>query len=164
MKKVLLTTVLIAGTLLVGCQSLQEDPEAAENYNESPEKEVVEISVDKEGSNPFGYDITQEALTDYDFQSYIHGMSHQKVEAEDKWTFYELKPERVEWLLGTLDKAEGIENKSEYKRILNKWSQGDFSTADEDHNKVWNMLGGTVGRATGISSKEEEQAYLDNAN
>ena len=59
---------------------------------------------------------------------------------------------------------EGIENKSEYKRILNKWSQGDFSTADEDHNKVWNMLGGTVGRTTGISSKEEEQAYLDNAN
>lgn len=170
MKKTLLTSSLIAGALLVGCESTQEESapeepntEETENDKENPEKEVVEVSVGKDGSNPFSDDVAQEDLTDYDFQSYIHGMSHQKIEAGKKWTFYKLTQERVGWLLGALDKAQGIEHKSEYKHILDKWSQGDFSTADEDHNTVWSMQGGTVGRATGVLSSEQEQAYIESA-
>jgi len=118
----------------------------------------------EEGKNPFGEKIAQEELDDSDIQEYIHGMSHQKVRAEKKWGFYELNPTRVAWLLDGLNKAERLHHKKEYKNILEKWLDGDFSSIDDDHNAIWSLQGGTVGKATGILSKEEEQAYIDSQN
>lgn len=127
---------------------------------EEQEQEVEELSEEKTGSNPFGDDISQEELSDKDFQAYIHGMSHQKVEAAQKWSFYENTPERVEWLYEALEVAE-VEHHKEYKHILSKWIQGDFSTADEDHNTVWRMQGGNVGKATGVLTPEQEREYVE---
>lgn len=111
------------------------------------------------GLNPFGEDKEQSDLTDYDYQEYIHGMSHQKVKADEKWGFYEITEKRIDWLLEGLDKVE-VENKLTYKTILIKWADGDFSTVDEDHNRIWELQGGNVGKATGILSPEEEQKYI----
>jgi hypothetical protein len=47
-----------------------------------------------------------------------------------------------------------------YLRILNKWRDNDFSQADYDHNSVWSIQSGTVGRATGILSYEEEMEFI----
>jgi len=123
--------------------------------------EVVETSTQNTGSNPFSDDISQEEMNDAYFQKYIHGMSHQKVEAPQKWSFYELTQERVEWLLVALDGSMEVKNKYEYKQILSKWYHGDFSTVDEDHNLVWEMQNGNIGKASGILSVEEEQEFID---
>ncbi|MFC7062086.1 DUF6241 domain-containing protein [Halobacillus seohaensis] len=115
---------------------------------------------ENEGQNPFGMDIKQEELSGNKIRSYIHGMSHQKVEASKKWGFYQIHDERIDWLLNGLDKTDTI-NEDIYRDILIKWKAGDFSEVDKDHNTIWNMQGGTVGKTTGILSEEEEKEYIN---
>ncbi|MFD1850086.1 DUF6241 domain-containing protein [Oceanobacillus bengalensis] len=114
----------------------------------------------KEGLNPFGKTTSIEESTIYHYNEYIHGMSHQKVKAEEKWGYYEIHPERIQWLLEGLDVVE-INNETVYRKILERWAEGDFSKVDDDHNAIWTLQGGTIGEATGILSPEEEQAYIE---
>jgi hypothetical protein len=117
-------------------------------------------SFKEQGLNPFGQTTTQEELTDIHFQEYIHGMSHQKVKAPEKWGFYQINSERIDWLLEGLDKSELI-SRNLYREILEKWANGDFSSADDDHNAIWELQGGTIGKATGVLSSEEEKVYIE---
>ena len=119
----------------------------------------------EEGVNPFGDNLKKEDLTDDDIRLYIHAMSHQKVEAEEKWGFYEIHEKRIKWLLKGLEEASNLSDKETYKDILTKWDAGDFSTADKDHNVIWEMRGGeesddSIGKATRVLSKQEEEEYL----
>ncbi|MFD1019644.1 DUF6241 domain-containing protein [Thalassobacillus hwangdonensis] len=114
---------------------------------------------EEQGKNPFGQEKQASELGDTGYQEYIHGMSHQKVEAPKKWGFYEINDTRIDWLLKGLDEAE-LEHEQTYRRILEKWKAGDFSTADQDHNAIWSLQGGTIGKATGVLSPSEEAAYL----
>ncbi|AXI07698.1 hypothetical protein CUC15_01280 [Oceanobacillus zhaokaii] len=114
----------------------------------------------KEGLNPFGQELDLNELTAALYNEYIHGMSHQKVRADKKWGFYEIHLERIKWLLEGLDVV-SIENGSTYRNILQRWDKGDFSKVDKDHNAIWKIQKGTVGKATGILSLEEEQKYID---
>jgi hypothetical protein len=121
---------------------------------------------EEEGVNPFGDDLKKDELTDDDIRTYIHAMSHQKVEAEEKWGFYEIHEKRINWLLEGLEETSGLTDKETYKEILTKWDAGDFSTADKDHNVIWEMRGGdesedSLGKATHVLSKEEEEEYLN---
>src|SRR5699024_1138686 len=117
-----------------------------------------------EGKNPFGEDVALDALNDSDFQEYIHGMSHQTFRAEEKWYLYENNSTRIAWILEGLSEATDLEHEQTYEDILKKWKKGDFSSVDEDHNAVWDLLGGTVGKATGILSEEEEKAFIEEHN
>ncbi|GAB3061863.1 DUF6241 domain-containing protein [Virgibacillus ainsalahensis] len=112
------------------------------------------------GLNPFGMSKQQDELTDRTYQEYIHGMSHQKIKADKKWGFYEIHPQRITWLLDGLEQA-NVEHESVYKDILKKWEAGNFTSVDEDHNSIWDLQDGTVGKATGILSAEEEQEYVE---
>lgn len=116
--------------------------------------------LEEKGFNPFGEKKEYEDLTDKDYQEYIHGMSHQKVKADEKWGFYKITDERIDWLIEGLKIAD-LKHKSVYEEILNKWDKGDFSTADDDHNAIWNLQGGTIGKAYGILTPEEEKAYIE---
>ncbi|WP_053075072.1 DUF6241 domain-containing protein [Ornithinibacillus californiensis] len=117
-------------------------------------------SYEEKGLNPFGQIKSIDQLTDIDYQEYIHGMSHQKVAAEEKWGYYQITPDRVYWLLEGLDVV-NLQHKETYKSILEKWANGDFSSADKDHNAIWALQGGTIGEATGILSPEEEKAFME---
>jgi hypothetical protein len=88
-------------------------------------------------------------------------MSHQKVEADKKWSFYQLTDERILYLLGELDKGD-YKHEQVYREILTKWYEGDFSEADYDHNEIWNLQGGTVGEAEGLLSEGKENKYIEN--
>ncbi|RDW14991.1 DUF6241 domain-containing protein [Oceanobacillus chungangensis] len=114
----------------------------------------------EEGLNPFGQDLDLNELNAALYNDYIHGMSHQKVRAEKKWGFYEIHPERIKWLLEGLDVV-NVGNESTYRNILQRWEEGDFSKIDKEHNAIWSIQNGTVGKATGILSLEEEQKYID---
>ncbi|WP_404451552.1 DUF6241 domain-containing protein [Virgibacillus necropolis] len=110
--------------------------------------------------NPFGEETKLVELSDYMYQEYIHGMSHQKVQASKKWGFYEIHPSRITWLLEGLESVK-LKHENIYRDILKKWNNGNFSSVDNDHNAVWRLQDGTVGIATGILSSEEEQAYVN---
>ncbi|WP_080844532.1 DUF6241 domain-containing protein [Cytobacillus gottheilii] len=99
-------------------------------------------------------------ITEYAVQNAIHGMSHQKTRAEDKWGFIPLTAERVNRLKAVVE-ANEYEEKGLYLDILNRWANNDFSRVDHDHNAIWDLQGGTIGKATGILSVEEEKAFIE---
>lgn len=113
--------------------------------------------------NPFGNQKHLADMAESVVLQYIHWMSHQKVQAEDKWGFFEITDERIDWLLEAIDDR-GYTYMEVYKETLNRWSDGDFSEMVQDHNDVWEILGGTKDeqKATGILSESEEQAYIEN--
>lgn len=100
-------------------------------------------------------------MLDYQVANAIHAMSHQKIVADKKWSFLPLTADRVTRLIDVIET-----NKSEYTnwrlylKILTRWSENDFSQIDEEHNEIWELQGGNVGRATGILSYEEELEFI----
>lgn len=167
--------LLIVATLVVAgwfWYSILQEPEGVaeqetEEVNEGTrkvaggnlsEEEIAEL--EEKGLNPFGEAKEQEDLTDANYQEYIHGMSHQKVKASEKWGFYKITDKRIDWLIDGLKETD-LTHKDIYAAILEKWNKGDFSTADDDHNAIWKLQGGTIGYATGVLNPEEEKEYLD---
>ncbi|MEW9503015.1 DUF6241 domain-containing protein [Jeotgalibacillus marinus] len=107
--------------------------------------------------------VIEDEVSDFAVQNVIHGMSHQKVKADQKWggTNVLMTEKRVEVLhKQVIDHAETLEFYAEYKEILDRWVAGDFSLADIDHNIIWGLRGGTIGKATRLLSDEEEYAYI----
>ncbi|WP_243290453.1 DUF6241 domain-containing protein [Bacillus sp. FJAT-47783] len=128
------------------------------NKNISALEGVEEVSQPLEmTASPFGDGKT--SLTETDIQDYLHGMSHQKVKAEEKWTHYFITEERIQFLLQVVEKGD-YEHKPLYLDILTRRAEGDFSKADQDHNAIWQLQGGTIGKATDVFTEEEEDMYV----
>lgn len=101
-------------------------------------------------------------LTDGEIGGFIHRMAHQKVVADEKWGYEPLTMNRVVRLIDVIEANKGnYKHSGTYLRILAKWRNNDFTEVDFDHNEVWRIQSGTVGRATGILSYEDEQTYID---
>jgi Family of unknown function (DUF6241) len=116
------------------------------------------VNTGESNENPFNEEVAI-PLAETVLQQYIHAMSHQKVEAEEKWSFYKMTDDRIQFLLDQLE-VEDYEHEDLYRTILLKWQEDDLSSVDDDHNEIWNLQGGTVGEATGILTNEEENQYL----
>ncbi|WP_182200843.1 DUF6241 domain-containing protein [Paraliobacillus salinarum] len=167
-----LAVLLIGVTGFFGFQVYQDfyqnsDLANEEESNNEEEQQVKELSEEKfeknddEDLNPFGDSTPHTNLTNNDYQEYIHQMSHQKVEAEEKWGFYLITAERIKWLLDGLNKVDLGEKETTYQSILERWNNNDYSRVDKDHNAIWRMQGGTIGRATDILSESEEEAFIN---
>lgn len=95
-------------------------------------------------------------------QRAVHRMSHQKVYADKKWGALLITEERIERLLEVVNTNKTSYNHASiYIDILERWKEGDFSRADKDHNAIWDLQGGTIGRATRILDNKEEQDYIE---
>jgi hypothetical protein len=119
------------------------------------EKEIEVI--DSKSTNlekEFPDDMTEEQVIEA-----IHKMSHQKVVADEKWGAIPLTQDRVKRLIKVI-KAHQYENNLIFLSILERWEKGDFSQAYEDHNKMWNLLDGTRGKAVNNASPEEERKFI----
>lgn len=125
----------------------------------SPSSQNTTKAEEKITDNPFGPN--NSTLSAKEILVYMHGMSHQKVVAEEKWVHYEMTNERIQFLISVVESG-SYENEELFLDILNRWAEGDFSKADKDHNEIWSLQGGTVGEATGVMSAKEEQQYLEN--
>lgn len=100
-------------------------------------------------------------LKEETMQSILHEMSHQKIKADEKWGKFLITRERVQRLLEVAKLNEtSYEHSEVYVRILEKWVKGDFSSADKDHNDIWTLQDGTVGKADGLLSPVEEIKYI----
>jgi len=101
-------------------------------------------------------------LKDFQIADAIHAMSHQKIKAEEKWSFLPLTAERVTRLMDVIETNKNqYENSAIYLRILTRWSENDFSEIDREHNEIWELQDGNIGRATGILSHEEELKFIE---
>ncbi|MFD2215888.1 DUF6241 domain-containing protein [Metabacillus endolithicus] len=166
--KILVASVIV-GAICLGCFSVimldmvnskavstaQADSEE-QTSKEKVDKASEEVNLDE---NPFGGKDSTE-LTEEDILNYMHGMSHQKVIAEEKWLHYEMTTERINYLIAVVENGP-YEHEEVFLDILHRWSVDDFSEADKDHNKIWRIQGGTIGEATGVMTAEQEQLYLE---
>ncbi|MFJ7732749.1 DUF6241 domain-containing protein [Lysinibacillus sp. NPDC097231] len=104
-------------------------------------------------------------LIEHKVNEAIHSMSHQKVEAKVKWGHTQITQAKVDRLL-EISKESNYKYKELYIEILERWSEGDFSHAVEDHNAIWEMQGGDESRNSGkairLLTPAEEQAYIEN--
>lgn len=125
-------------------------------------KDIVEtiIEIEETREQPIEEELPKD-LPEDSVQQVIHNMSHQKVIADEKWGFLPLTAERVERLkyIIELDKR-SYQHADVYLDILNRWENKDFSQVDNDHNAIWSLQSGTIGKAKGILSIEEEKAFI----
>ena len=136
-------------------------------FNQPSEEEIVEA--EKQIETVFITEIEDkdtelfsEYLIEDQMQQIIHSMSHQKVKADHKWGKIIITQERIALLINAVEENKASwENSKLYLDILNRWHEGDFSKADEDHNVIWELQGGNIGRAEGLLNAIEEQKYLD---
>jgi hypothetical protein len=52
------------------------------------------------------------------------------------------------------------ENADLYLNILRSWDKGNFDHVVINHNAIWSLQGGTVGKAVGTASPEEEMKFI----
>lgn len=116
---------------------------------------IMNVPTAEEVAEEFPLDLSESQVQDY-----IHWMSHQKVAASDKWGKMLITQERIDRLIEVIE-ANDYDHRKVYLGILGRWQEGDFSRAHLDHNSMWVLQGGTIGRATGLLSAEEEQEYID---
>ncbi|CAI9391520.1 DUF6241 domain-containing protein [Niallia sp. Sow4_A1] len=131
----------------------------------SVEGEAIDQSIEKSKSKEVEGEVDISKI-DYDYWhedrviSTMHEMTHQKVRADQKWGAVEMTEERID-MLNDIVKNSTYHNKDALLKILSKWKEGDFRTADEDHNALWSLQDGNIGKATGILSEEEEQEFIE---
>lgn len=130
----------------------------AEDTGQTASTEVKGGGNKQSEGNPFGEKV-KTPLNEVLMQQYIHAMSHQKVQAKEKWSYYKITDERIDFLLSQLE-INQYDYEETYKGILTNWKDGDFSNAVSDHNKIWRIQEGTIGKATGLLSPKAEEAYI----
>ena len=116
--------------------------------------EIMEIEAEETIEEMYPLDMTEAAV-----QNVLHGMVHQKVEAKEKWSFTPMTQPRIERMIEVVE-ASDHQNGELYLEILNRWVVGDFSRAVYDHNAIWKLQGGTIGKATGLLSPDEEKQFI----
>jgi hypothetical protein len=128
----------------------------------APVSKAQDVEKRADGENPFNESM-KEPIGENIMMQYIHAMSHQKVAASEKWSYYRLTDARIIYLLEQLEMKD-YKHERLYKDILTRWSEEDFSGIDNDHNEIWSLQDGSVGEATGILSKKEEEAFIQKQN
>lgn len=93
-------------------------------------------------------------VSEKDIINEIHLMSNSLIVAGDKqvWGTEDITKAKVEKVLKEIDQLPASTRTKKLREIMVSWQQGDFSQIVDDHNYVWDLLGGTVGMATGANS------------
>ncbi|MDW0118730.1 DUF6241 domain-containing protein [Sporosarcina thermotolerans] len=137
---------------------IEEKPGVPNLEDDGIVKPVIEVSEERKIPVEVELPLSMHELA---VQEIIHAMSHQKVKADGKWGFLPLTQERVQRLIEVVETNESkYDNASIYLDILNRWAENDFSNADKEHNIIWEMQSGTIGRAYGVLSYEEELEFI----
>ena len=91
----------------------------------------------------------------------MHKMTHQKIVANDKWGSILMSKENIDTVHEVIESS-NYPDRNDLLKIITRWKNGDFSRVDADHNSIWTLQGGTIGRAQGIMSIEEERWFIIN--
>lgn len=101
-----------------------------------------------------------EKFTEYQVLLDLHGMSHQKVVAEDTGRYGAIDPKGLNELYRAIDAHPDWSNNEVYLPIMDRWAVGDFSQPVEDYNTLAELLGDHIAPAKRVKTAEEESAYL----
>ena len=149
---------ILAVALLTGCSDKPKEPTAEELQENAIAVETIAERTEEADLTA----VVVHEVTDEEVQNAIHLMSHQKVKADTKWGAILLTQERVETLSKQIDdNKDSLKHYDTYRKILDKWVVGDFSEADKDHNAVWRLQNGNIGKANGLLTPQEELEFVE---
>lgn len=166
MKAFLILLAIILISAAVYFVVITNDKGESETDSDSEESKTPELSApnDRKETKNKTFEVSDESKnglpSEKDFSDNLHFMTHQKVSATQKWGHLEITEERINSMLSTVEKSD-YQYKELYTDTLKNWRNGDFSNAVEVHNTIWNEHNGTIGRATGLMTPEQEEAYKE---
>jgi len=91
----------------------------------------------------------------------MHEMTHQKVQAEHKQGAIEMTKDHVDVIYDIVKESDFV-HKDKLISILTRWKQNDFNKIVDDHNVLWEIQGGKVGKATDQLTTREEKEFIEN--
>ena len=102
-------------------------------------------------------------VDEQDIVKEIHLMSNSLIQAGDNqvWGTEEVNKANIKKVLSMLDQVPVNTRTKKLREIVVRWQQGDFSQIVDDHNYVWDLLGGTVGRAKSANGKAVTDAIAN---
>ncbi|UTR10056.1 DUF6241 domain-containing protein [Evansella sp. LMS18] len=136
-----------------------EEPDTEEN-EEDEEQTEARIKLERFYTE-VEYDLEIDSRTSQDqILIIIHHMAHQKIRAEQKWGAVPLVEDTVDQLYEVVSEND-YPRKEFLLQIIGEWKEGDFRFIDHHHNEVWEIQGGTVGKAYGILDPAEEWQFIE---
>ena len=149
--------LIVMGTLKVlDKQENSGSPKSAEVSDE----EAIEESTKKMDGLEFAQSVPKDA-SEKALLAMMHKMTHQKIVASEKWGLIRMNEESIAKAKGILMDSD-FNSKDDLLEIIGRWENGQFAQVDEDHNFIWGLQGGSIGRATGILSEQQEQEFIEN--
>jgi len=79
----------------------------------------------------------------------MHRMANTKIVADEVWGEDEINEERLNKVIMEVMKS-SFNDKEKLLTMLHNWKTGNFNNAVEEHNYLWEKLGGTVGKAKAL--------------
>jgi hypothetical protein len=98
--------------------------------------------------------------TEKEFLEIFHKMTHQKVRSEEKWGFIQMSEVNLLAVKEVLQDNPDFNKNIGMLTIVNNWLKNDFSGIVAEHNQIWKLREGTVGKAYGILSPAEEDELV----
>jgi len=97
----------------------------------------------------------------------MHLMTHQKISACSKWGAIPMTPQNIQHsaeYLNLLKSKFKIEDDmyAELNIMLENWSQGDFSKADTEQDRLLHFLQANRGFSNGLATENEEELFILN--
>lgn len=146
---------LLQGLFTEDGKEIAEVAEAIEQREEG--KASAETPEAKGAAGKVEADMDEERV-----QIYLHQMTHQKIVATEKRGAVEMSADNIDNMLKIVRaNSAAYEHSAFYEETLTAWQQGDFSNAVAVHNTIWNWHKGTVGKATGLMSQAQEEAFVE---
>lgn len=140
---------------------IEEEEQVEASAEESNEAIDPERYID-DGANSTADDSIP---TEKHFIKTLHGMTHQKVQADEKWTLVEMTDARINDMLAILQRVHDGQGEYDdydfYYTTLTQWKKGNFENALDVHNQLWRMSDGTIGRANRMLTADEERAFVE---
>jgi len=140
------------------------DSKAGANATHAEQEEAkLELEQSFEAITPKEDMPKYESMSEKELLNEVHGMTHQKVEADQKWGSSEITRDKIETMFTVVSEKsfKDGELKSILLSILEPWTKGDFSDAVEEHNLIWNYKDGNIGEAKRLLTPVEEQEYVE---
>ncbi|MFJ5763607.1 DUF6241 domain-containing protein [Neobacillus sp. NPDC093182] len=101
-----------------------------------------------------------QAPSEEDVLEILHNMTHQKVRSEEKWGFVHINEVNLLAVKEVLQENPAFNQNINMLSIVTEWLNNDFSDIVAEHNSIWKMKNGSVGKAYGILSPSEEAALV----
>ena len=101
-----------------------------------------------------------QAPSEGDVFEILHNMTHQKVRSEEKWGFVHINEVNLLAVKEVLKENPSFNQNIDMLSIVTDWLNNDFSNIVAEHNSIWKMKDGSVGKAYGILSPSEEAALV----